>query len=217
MRTRPVQLAIAGLFALLAPLTVPTHSQATSLADLSVEQMTDASTYIVQGSIDRIWTEVDENNHVWTRAHMTVDTTLKGPDTPRELIIDSFGGIHSDGTVTNMAAAARFSDSEEVFLFLDVVDHGKRLVPVAKFLGKYSIRRAPRDTERLVQRWHTGTMAHFDARFLPFPETNERLYLTDLVESVNNRLDVGWNGDAIPGISNSELKEINTLERRMRK
>jgi hypothetical protein len=207
---------MAGIFTLLALLTVPSGAQATSLADLTIDQMTDASTYIVQGSIDRVWTEIDDNNHVWTRAHMTVDATLKGPNTPSELIIDSFGGIHTDGTVTKMIAAARFSNSEEVFLFLDVVDHGKRLVPVAKFLGKYSVRRAPRDTEKLVQRWHTSTMTHFDARFLPFPEAETRVYLTDLIDTVNNRLDVGWNGDSIPGISNSELHEINTPERRMR-
>lgn len=217
MRTRPAQLAMAGLFALLALLTAPENAQATTLADLTMDQMTDASTYIVQGNIDRVWTEVDDNNHVWTRAHMTVDRTLKGPNTPSELIIDSFGGIHPDGTVTNMTAAARFSESEEVFLFLDVVAHGKRLVPVAKFLGKYSVRRAPQDTEKLVQRWHTSTMTHFDARFLPFPELNARIYLTDLVDTINNHLDDGWNGKSIPGISNSELKEINTPERRMRK
>ena len=40
--------------------------------------------------------------------------------------------------------------------------------------------------------------------------------LDDLLEQVQARLDAGWDGKAIPGISNDKLHEINTLDRRMR-
>jgi hypothetical protein len=216
MHKRRARQAILGMITFLAPLSSPLTANATSIADLTTAQMTDAAIYIVEGTVDRVWTEVDNRGLVWTRAHVVVSTTHKGVDAPTELIVDSMGGIHSDGSATNMPSSARFSDGEDVFLFLDSIKEGTRLVPIANFHGKYTVRRAPGTDEKIVQRWHSTNFTHYDGRFLPFPAASDRTYHTDLLSDVNVRLDTGWDGASIPGISNAELLEINTPERRKR-
>jgi hypothetical protein len=63
--------------------------------------------------------------------------------------------------------------------------------------------------------WHPTNGRVFDARFLPHPAPERRVYLDDLVDRVQQRLDKGWDGKPITGISAVELKKINTLDRRM--
>jgi hypothetical protein len=216
MHKRHARQAVLGMITFLAPLSIPLTANATSIADLSTAQMTDAAVYIVEGTIDSVWTEVDNRGLVWTRARVLVSATHKGIDSPAELIVDSMGGIHPDGRATNMPSSARFSEGEDVFLFLDTIKEGTRLVPIANFHGKYTVRRAPGTESKIVQRWHSTNFTHYDGRFLPFPAAGDRTYHTDLISDVNERLDTGWDGAAIPGISNTELLEINTLERRKR-
>jgi hypothetical protein len=152
---------------------------------------------------------------VWTRARLQVDTVYKGADDPSELIIDQVGGRF--GThATEVASTARFSPYEEVLIFLDTNQTGTRLSPVAMFLGKYTIRRAPGDARQHLLRVSLGAEEHYDARFLPHPALEDRLYLDDVLEQVERRLDVGWDGVAIPGIAVERLRTINTPERRRR-
>lgn len=207
-------LALAGGAAMLA---APDRADATSLAELSVEQMTDASTYIVHGTIESVWTEVDDNDRVWTRARLRVEDVYKGPDAPETLIIDSLGGVTPEGRTTVVHAAARFSEGEEVLAFLDEIQHGARLSPVGMFLGKYTIRRAPGDEREVVTRWHGKTLEVYDARFLPTPEPGERQYLDDLLSTVEARVATGWDGSPIPGISREDLEIVNAPERRVRR
>lgn len=194
----------------------PPSAHATTLAELSVEQLTDASTWIARGTITEVWTEVDDRDRVWTRARLDVSRVLKGPSSPDELILDSLGGVHTDGRVTIVHAAARYSPEEEVIVFLDEIRHGTRLAPVGMFLGKYTIRRAPGDDRQHVQRWHGKTLEHYDGRFLPHPAAERRVYLDDLMSRVESRLDTGWDGQPIPGLSATELEKINAPERRIR-
>lgn len=207
---RNALLAASGALALaLAPLDA---ARATTFAELSVEQFTDASDYIIRGEVQDVWTELDEHGRVWTRARVKVSETLKGPDAPEELIIDSMGGTH--GAVTlSIEAQAVFSKHEEIFVFLSEMNG--RLVPVSKFLGKYTIRRAPGEQRVYVRRFHPQDGLRFDARFLPHPDPEHRVYLDDLMEQVQRRLDTGWDGQSIPGISPERLERINTLQRRM--
>jgi len=216
MQKRLARQALLGMITLLAPLSIPLTANATTIAELSTEQMTDAAIYIVEGTVDSVWTEVDNRGLVWTRARVLVSATHKGVDAPTELVVDSMGGIHPDGRATNMPSSARFSEGEDVFLFLDSIKEGTRLVPIANFYGKYTVRRAPGTDAKIVQQWHSPNFTHYDGRFLPFPAAGERTYHSDLIADVNERLDTGWDGAAIPGISNAELLEINTLERRKR-
>ncbi len=197
--------------------TVPDQAEATSLAELSIEQITDASTYIVTGTVTEVWTEVDDKDWVWTRARLAVDTVYKGPDAPQELIIDTIGGVTPDGRTTIVHGAARFSEGEELVAFLDTIKHGERLTPVGMFLGKYTVRRAAGEDRQHVMRWHGKALETFDARFLPTPAVESRVYLDDLLSQVESRLVVGWDGQPIAGISATKLETVNAPERRIRR
>jgi hypothetical protein len=189
-------------------------ARATTFAPLTLEQFTDASTWIVEGEVQEVWTELDpESGLVWTRARITVTETHKGPSRPAELVVDSAGGEFGVYSM-HIPGMARFSVDEDVFLFLDEIAGG-RLVPISKFAGKYTVRRAPGETRQHVMTWHGITGDTFDARFLPHPDPEHRVYLDEIREQVQGRLDRGWEGAAIPGISPQRLQMINTLERRL--
>lgn len=204
---------LATVLATGAMTIMPVESaRATSLAPLSVDQMTDASDYIVRGTVQEVWTEVDDRGLVWTRARLAVSETFKGPDQPSEIIIDSLGGTYG-AVSTEMEGRARFTVTEEMFVFLTRNDLG-RYVPVAKFLGKYTIRRAPDVNRKYAVTWH-GRANFFDARFLPHPEEKDRVYLDSLMEQVQTRLDTGWDGKRIPGLTLEKTEAINTIDRRI--
>lgn len=203
--------ALAAPIALVAPIQ---PAQATTLAPLSVEQLTDASDYVVRGEITETWTEVDEKGRIWTRARLTVNETFKGADSPSELIVDSMGGEFA-GQSLHVEARAEFSAFEDAVVFLHQRDDG-RLVPVGKFLGKYTVRRAPDNGRYYARTWHPKGGLAFDARFIPHPEESERLYLDDLVGRIEARVRVGWDGQPIPGLTVEKLTEINAVERRIR-
>lgn len=190
------------------------EARATTLAPLTVEQLTDGSTYIVEGKVLEVWTELDDTSAmVWTRARVQVTRTLKGPDEPQELVIESPGGKYGAFDV-KVPAHAVFSVDEDVFLFLDESRDG-HLRPAGMFLGKYTIRRAPGDTESYARTWNSTANEPFDARFLPHPEKGDRVYLADLEDRVVAELRVGWDGKAIPGASPEHLQTINLPERRL--
>jgi hypothetical protein len=202
------------LLGLAMAIAVPA-AHATTLATLTTEQMTDAATWIVEGQVTDVWTELDvTTGNVWTRARLTLTDVHKGPAEPTTLVVDSLGGTYG-ATTTVIASQAVFSVGEDVFLFLDEV-RDARLVPIAKFQGKYTVRRAPGDTRSNVM--HTQPVAGipYDARFLPHPEPAERVYLDDLRTQVESRLAVGWDGQPIPGANTVKLEAVNTPERRNR-
>lgn len=210
-RPRPRRL-VASLLALTAGLALGGVAHATTLADLTVDQMTDASTYIVEGKVLDVWTEIDpDRGLVWTKARVEITDTLKGPDRPEQLVVSSLGGEYGDYEVY-IPAQAVFSPEEDVFLFLG--EQGDKLSPISMFEGKYTIRRAPGETRSYVRTWHTSRGERFDARFLPHPAATDRVYLDDLRAQVEDQLARGWDGKPIPTITAQHLAEINTPERR---
>ena len=64
--------------------------------------------------------------------------------------------------------------------------------------------------EKLGEAYMSNRLGKVSRRMVVAPN------LDDLLEQVQARLDAGWDGKAIPGISNDNLHEINTLDRRMR-
>lgn len=209
--------SLAGfLLALALAVAAPEEdARATTLAPLTVEQMTDAATYIVRGRIESVWTELDDEGIIWTRALVDVSEVRKGPDTPDSVVVDSPGGrLGAQRTV--MPSSARFSEGEDLLLFLADIDHGRRLTPVGMFLGKYTVRRAPGATRHHVVRYNRTDEA-FDHRFLAHPPEEERVYLDEVLDRVETRLDGGWGGEPVPGIAPEKLREINTPERRFRR
>ncbi len=188
-------------------------AEATTLANLSQEQLVDASTYVLKGTITEVWVEFDEDDMIWTRAKLAVDTTYKGPDTPSEIIIDTQGGRIGDQEVA-VYSAARFSEGEKVVVFLASIKFGTRWTPVEMFRGKFTIRRAPGDVRPIAQNYLPRQSDVYDHRFIPAPDMEHRIYLEDLLNVVETRLQTGWDGQPIPGISPTELTRINSIDRR---
>ncbi len=215
MAARIVRGGVAAALLFLATAVAPTDARATSIPELSIEQYTDASTWIVEGKVTRVWTELDENDtaRVWTRAELQVSEVHKGPQVVESLVIDSLGGTFGEIT-TYVPGSAVFSEGESVFLFLDRLGND-RLVPVGKFTGKLTLRRAPGERREFAMRWHAGRSERFDHRFLPHPPAHQRLYVNDLRERVQARLDRGWDGQPIPGLTEERLRTINELDRRI--
>lgn len=211
MFLRTLRNALFGATVGLAAVVVPQVAEATSLAELSVEQMTDASTYIVRGTVTAVWTELDDHGKVWTRATLDVSQTFKGPDSPQELTIDALGGIHN-GSAMIVHGTPRFSEGEDMLVFLDRIRGGERLTPVSMFMGKYTVRRAPGDDRESLVRWHGRALEHYDARFLPHAQHSNRVYLDDIQSRVEMRVTQGWDGMPIPGISLDKLATINSVD-----
>lgn len=181
-------------------------ASATTFAELTLEQFTDAATYIVEGHVEEVWTELDpQTSMVWTRARVSITETYKGPDQPVELIIDSAGGRVGDYEVY-IPGAASFSEGEDIFVFL--AENGPRWVPISKFQGKYTIRRATGERQKHAMLWHGRRGETYDARFLPHPAPEHRLYLDELRQRVLDQLAVGWDGQPIPGISTARLQVV---------
>lgn len=195
-------------------ISAPTPAHATTLAPLSIEQLTDASTHIVLGTVVESWAQLDERGVPWTFALVEVKDHLKGPALPEQFMVETPGGF-VNGAYHDVPSAARFSTGEEVFLFAAAIRRGTSLSPTGWTMGKYSVRRAPGDEEPYLTTWvdHNSSLA-FDHRFIPHPPQERRVYLSDMVERVEKRLASGWDGVHIPGISDEDLAEINTPERR---
>jgi hypothetical protein len=187
-------------------------AHATSFAELTVEDMTDASSSIIQGSVLEVWTELGEGGRVWTRARVRVDQQLKGVGLPDEIVVDTLGGTVGDLTMT-VHGSPRFSKGEQLFLFLDRNDGGRFMV-VSKYLGKFTLRRASGEKRLHAMTWQSNNAIPFDHRFLPHPKIDNRVYFDDLVDRVQERLTTGWAGKAIPGVSPEELERRNTPENR---
>ena len=199
--TLAILLAIAGLAA-----PASQTANATDFAPVTMEQMIDASTYIVRGTVKKVWTEQDSNGRVWTRARVAVTDNFKGT-APAEIIVDNMGGTFGD-VRASVWATARYSLNEDVFIFVEQLDNG-RLSSFGLFNGKFTIRRAAGDTKLHAMKWHGHPDEPFDHRFLPYPAPQDRLYLDSLVERVQNRVTAGWDGQPVPGVSMETLRKIN--------
>ncbi|MFT4621690.1 MAG: hypothetical protein ACI8PZ_000342 [Myxococcota bacterium] len=211
MRMRALRHAVAAAALAIGLLAAPAPANASYLAELSIEDRTDAAAYIVEGEVLEVWTELGAGGTVWTRARVRVDEQLKGDDLPKEVVIDSLGGRHGDLTM-RVVGAAVFSEGEKLFVFLDELGSG-RLVPIGKFQGKFTIRRASGDARQHVMNWHARRVDDFDHRFLPHPAPAERIYLDDVRDSVAVRLASGELG-VVPGVPTAEMERRNTPARR---
>ncbi len=200
--------------ALLLVVALPDVANATSIAPLTVEQMTDASTYIVRGRIVRVWTEADADGQVWTHAEVAIAKVLKGPDEPASLIVTSIGGTLGLQT-TRVDGMARFSAEEDTLMFLDAIHGGRDLTPVGAFTGKFTIRRPPHEVRSIAVAYDVNPDTRYDARFLPVPPREQWLFADDLEAEVTAHLVTGWNGRPIPGVPLDELVRVNAPERRI--
>ncbi len=210
---RAIVRAIAAVGLTLALATAPTAT-ATTLAPLTIEQIADASTWVIRGTVTEVWTDLDERGKVWTHARVRVAQSYKGQDAPSEVVIDQMGGTFGAVT-THVPGSAGFSVDEDLFAFVYQSPRTGRTVLVSKYLGKYTVRRDPETGDLYGRRWEAKPGETFDARFLPHPAPENRHDLAALTERIARRVEAGWDGQPIPGVDDSELQRINATERRM--
>lgn len=207
MTTR-IARAAGILLALASAAVVAPQAHATTFVPLSTENLADVATMVIEGEVLEIWTEIDDNGNIWTQARVQVDDVWKGADVPDELVISSIGGTYGTRTM-NVEGAAVFSVGEPLVAFLHRDSHD-RLVPIGKFHGKFTVRRATGDAEPHLRRWHAKRGQAFDHRFLPHLPAERRMYLTDVEDLVRSHLAQPWDGHEIPGVDPALLDRVNT-------
>ena len=185
---------------------------ATTVAPLTVEQKVDASDLVVRGTVESVWTEQDDHGHIFTRALVKVTRVLKGEaDVDDYVTVEAAGGVLENLQML-VPGSARYSVGEDTLLFL--TDKPSRGVygTVAMGLGKYTVRPDPLSGAPILVQFMLPQDKAYDARFLPTPPADQRVMLTAVEAQVLARVERGWDGQPIPGISNERLRSINKLQ-----
>jgi hypothetical protein len=178
---------------------------ATSLVQLSTEQLTDAADAIVRGTVESVWTEMDDSGKCWTRARVDVERTFKGSP-GAQVVVSQMGGFCGplEGRVES---TARFSEGEEAYFFLEELNGFTGVVGMMQ--GKFTVRMDPAARHDIVMRYTLPSDKPYDARFLPLPPADQRVAATDFERTVTARVAKGWDGQPIPGASNERLRAID--------
>lgn len=199
--------AMLGLWAAFVP-----DASATTIAPLSVEQMTDASDAIVRASVEDQWTDLDEEGRITTYVNIHVTEVVKGDlEADDYMTIETHGGILGDA-ISPVHMAARYSADEEVVLFLCEKRFGTSWGTVGLALGKYTVRVNPQDGAEMVVNFNPPWTVDYDARFIPNPPLAERVSLRSFEDRIRARVDLGWDGNPIPGVAPAHLRAINKLQ-----
>lgn len=192
---------------------IPAAALATSVAPLTLDQMTDASDLVVRGTVESVVTEVEPSGFIQTVAEVHVTDALKGNVAADDYVtVVTPGGVLDDGTKGEIEGAPRFAKDEDTVLFLWARKDGETYGTVALSLGKYTVRPNPKDGTPIVVQFTVPVDRVYDPRFLPTPAADKRVSLDSLEEKVRSRVDLGWDGQAIPGVSLTHLHAINRLQ-----
>ena len=206
MKTRALTHALFLFAAIAIGSSAPQPANATSMVPLTHSQLVDASDFIVRGKVVEVWAEQAADGSVWTRAQVDISHTFKG-ESRTHLVVDQIGGTWGE-SATLVHGGARFSPGEQVILFAEKLGNG-RIVSVGMQQGKYTLRMDPYSQETIVQRFSPGPKAAYDHRFIPLPAKTDRLRVTDFEDEIEDRIQAGWDGKAIPGSSLQRLQRIN--------
>ena len=208
MRMIQSLLPVAALAAL-GTVSVPT-AEATTIVPLTTDQLVDASDTIVRGTVTEVWTERDsDSGYVWTHAQVEVNNVLKGDDT--ELLIIQQPGGEWAGSATTVAGTARFSVGEDAYFFVEHLGSG-RSVTTGMFQGKFNTQMDPYSRQLIVHRFPVSATTEFDHRFIPLPSQDERVNTIDFEDHILTRVESGWDGQPISGVSTEKLSRINNLQ-----
>lgn len=209
MRKLTLALLVAIPVATLATIAAQSPTaQARSVANLSPDQMVDASELIVRGTVSEVWTEKDAEGSIWTLASVEVQRVLKGDSTTRSVIVHQHGGSETGEGLT-LSVYTRFSPGEEALLYLDQSKTGAWRV-VGGDIGKFTVRIDPDNGREMLVRAAVGQEWHYDHRFIPHPPVDQRVYADDVEAQIQSRVVQGWDGQPIPGASLQRLERINS-------
>jgi hypothetical protein len=110
---------------------------ATSVIQLSFEELVDHSETIVSGQVTRSWAAWDdEHKFIWTHYEVTVSAVHKG--TPGATVVVSEAGGTLDGRVMTIAGTITYQGGENVLVFLTRVPNGY-LRTTGWGQGKYTV------------------------------------------------------------------------------
>ncbi len=202
----PRALALAACLAL-GGLVAPAPAHATSLVELSFDQLVVSAELIVRGTVQEVWTERDANGRVWTRTQLELTEVLKGEVSKDTIIVDQLGGTWA-GRTAQVYGGARFDVGEETMVFLEQLDSGHTVV-VGLEQGKYTLKMDPVSREQVVFRTPISPALAYDHRFVPLPKADQRVTITDFNANIFDAAERGWDGEPIPGISEQELLRRN--------
>jgi hypothetical protein len=110
---------------------------ATSVKEVSFEDLVASSDQIVSGRVTRSWTSWgSEHKFIWTRYEVAVDDVMAGPQTS-SVVVSEPGGV-LDGKAMTVESAVRYAIGENVVLFLHQFPSGdKRTVGWSQ--GKFTV------------------------------------------------------------------------------
>ena len=209
---RKLTLALLAALPVAALVTIAAQSpaaQARSVANLSPDQIVDASELIARGTVSEVWTEKDAAGAVWTLASVELTRVYKGDLDTRSVIVHQRGGSEN-GTGVTMSVYTRFSPGEQALLYLDMSQSGQWRV-VGGDIGKLTVRIDPDDGREILVRATVGQEWHYDHRFIPHPPQDQRVYMGDVELQIETRVNQGWDGRPIPGASMERLERINNV------
>ncbi|MCC6749765.1 MAG: hypothetical protein IT371_19015 [Deltaproteobacteria bacterium] len=144
---------------LLGCLATAGRARATILEYLDTPALARSATAIVRGKVVRQRVVVVDGRP-WTDSVVRVATPLKGRARRGELVTVRQPGGETATLGMHVAGAARFSDGEEVLLFLAA--DGPRFVPVGMALGKFEVYRDRGGVERVRRDLRGVAFARFD-------------------------------------------------------
>ena len=186
------------------------QAHATSMVELSVDQLIDASEEIVKGTIVATWTERDPKTQMlWTHAQIEIEESFRG-DAKEVLIIEQPGG-HWGSTDLVVEGVARFSEGETGYFFVEYLA-SDRYVPIGMFQGKFNVLMDPYTQKEIVHRYALHPSQKFDHRFIPLPPKNNRVPTQMFEEQIWTGIENGWDGNPIPGVSSEKLQRINSVQ-----
>jgi Na+/citrate or Na+/malate symporter len=117
-------------------------AQATTVVPMSVEELTEAATSVVEAQADDSWSQWNaQHTTIYTYTRVTVLRTLKGPAVPA-FVVKQLGGIVA-GVGQTVPGVRRFIPGESVLLFLrpSAAGDGTQIV-VGLMQGHFRIYRA---------------------------------------------------------------------------
>ena len=105
-----------GVSMLVALLLVASASWATLVPRMSFEEVVARSQSIVQGTVQRTWSEWDDSKtSIWTHYEIEVSVCLKGEES-KTIVVSEPGGT-VDGKTMRIAGTPKYAVGEEVMLF----------------------------------------------------------------------------------------------------
>ena len=187
------------------------EANATTMIQLNLYQLVDASDEIVRGTVTEMWTEPDQKTGtVWTYAQIEVESVLKG-DPGSVVIVEQPGGLWGTKNAI-VEGVARFSVGEEGYFFVEHLRSG-RSVPVGMFQGKFNIIMDPYMQQNIAVQAPFHPQRTFDHRFIPLPPKGSRVSTERFELSIKERVKLGWDGNPIPGTSMERLERINVFNK----